>query len=378
MTAPARPSAFPVVFHAPLKPPDHPTPSGDRTVARLFLQVLDRIGFMPWLAREPRTRDGQGDAQAQARLIERAEREAARLIDHFRDLPSLGRPRLWFTYHVYYKAPDLIGPVVSRALGIPYVIAEASRSPKRLHGPWARFAALAEAAIDQARLVLCPTQRDFPALAAAKPPGQRLLLVPPFLGLPPAPDRPPRAEGDPVRLVTVAMTRPGAKMDSYRLLAEALGRIDPATWTLTVIGGGEAEVETHRLFQPFREQVRFLGALPPDEIPPHLAEADLFVWPGLDEAFGMVYLEAQAQSLPVLACDGPGVRAVVASAAGHPLPAPTPEAFAGTLGQILATPDTLRGLGRDARERIARNHSLDAAAEQLAPVLRPLAEGGRR
>ncbi|MCF8501592.1 MAG: glycosyltransferase, partial [Rhodospirillum sp.] len=106
--------------------------------------------------------------------------------------------------------------------------------------------------------------------------------------------------------------------------------------------------------------------------------ADLFVWPGLDEAFGMVYLEAQAQSLPVLACDGPGVRAVVASAAGHPLPAPTPEAFAGTLGQILATPDTLRGLGRDARERIARNHSLDAAAEQLAPVLRPLAEGGRR
>jgi glycosyltransferase involved in cell wall biosynthesis len=330
---------------------------------------------MPWLARDPQTRDGQGDAQVQARLIERAEREAARLIDHFRDLPAIGRPRLWFTYHVYYKAPDLIGPVVSRALGIPYVIAEASRSRKRLQGPWVRFAALAEAAIDQAHLVLCPTQRDFPALAAAKPPGQRILMVPPFLDLPPPPDKPPRTKGDPVRLITVAMTRPGAKMDSYRLLAEALGRIASTNWTLTVIGGGEAKGETQHLFQPFGDRVRLLGALPPEEIAPHLAEADLFVWPGIDEAFGMVYLEAQAQSLPVLACDGPGIRAVVASAAGHPLPAPTPEAFAETLGQILATPDTLVGLGREARERVARDHALDRVVEQLAPVLRPMAEG---
>ena len=29
-----------VAFYAPLKPPDHPVPSGDRRVAQLFLQAL--------------------------------------------------------------------------------------------------------------------------------------------------------------------------------------------------------------------------------------------------------------------------------------------------------------------------------------------------
>src|SRR3712207_8955282 len=31
--------------------------------------------------------------------------EAARLLEHYRSLPEESRPCLWFTYHVYYKAP---------------------------------------------------------------------------------------------------------------------------------------------------------------------------------------------------------------------------------------------------------------------------------
>ena len=33
-----------IAFYAPLKSPDHPDPSGDRTVARLLLQALKKSG----------------------------------------------------------------------------------------------------------------------------------------------------------------------------------------------------------------------------------------------------------------------------------------------------------------------------------------------
>ena len=46
-------------------------------------------------------------------------------------------PGLWFTYHLFHKAPDLIGPPACRAAGLPYLVAEASFAPKRATGPWA-------------------------------------------------------------------------------------------------------------------------------------------------------------------------------------------------------------------------------------------------
>ena len=33
-----------IAFYAPMKAPDHPTPSGDRHIARLTLQALARAG----------------------------------------------------------------------------------------------------------------------------------------------------------------------------------------------------------------------------------------------------------------------------------------------------------------------------------------------
>ena len=43
-----------------------------------------------------------------------------------------------------------------------------------------------------------------------------------------------------------------------------------------------------------------------------LADSDLFVWPAINEAFGMALLEAQASGLPVVAGASGGVRGIVA------------------------------------------------------------------
>ena len=55
--------ARPVAFYAPLKSPNHPLPSGDRTMARLLMKALDRAGYAPQLASEMRTLDKAGDPQ---------------------------------------------------------------------------------------------------------------------------------------------------------------------------------------------------------------------------------------------------------------------------------------------------------------------------
>ncbi|MET0527664.1 MAG: glycosyltransferase family 1 protein, partial [Microvirga sp.] len=111
----------PIAFYAPLKSPNHPLPSGDRTMARLLMKALDRAGFPPLLASELRTLDKSGDPARQDALRQQSLDESSRLIEHYKSLPETNRPCLWFTYHVYYKAPDWIGPRVSKALNIPYV-----------------------------------------------------------------------------------------------------------------------------------------------------------------------------------------------------------------------------------------------------------------
>src|SRR5213593_2418598 len=98
-----------IAFYAPLKPPDHPVPSGDRRVAQLFLDALRLAGHEPFLASRLRTFDGTGHPARQAHLAALGRRTAARLLRHWQEMPGTA-PRLWFTYHLYYKAPDWLGP----------------------------------------------------------------------------------------------------------------------------------------------------------------------------------------------------------------------------------------------------------------------------
>jgi len=122
-----------IAFYAPLKPPDHPVPSGDRRMARLLMAALKAAGHEPMLAARLRSRDGSGDRRRQARLRALGTKLADRYLRRVAARPDL-RPDLWLTYHVYYKAPDWIGPRVASALGIPYVVAEASLAEKRRSG----------------------------------------------------------------------------------------------------------------------------------------------------------------------------------------------------------------------------------------------------
>ncbi|MEP7207247.1 MAG: glycosyltransferase family 4 protein [Casimicrobiaceae bacterium] len=362
-----------IAFYAPLKAPDHPVPSGDRRLGALLMQALRASGHDVQLVSRFRSFDGAGDAVRQARIGTVGRRMAARLVRRLQR--SAAVPDAWFTYHVYHKAPDWLGPTVSRALAIPYIVAEASIAPRQHDGPWAVGHDQARAAITAADAVVFVNPVDVAAVMRARGEAGVTRMIRPFIDVaafaggmasPPA----LRPEG-PLRLVAVGMLRPGAKLASYRVLAAALARLPAGSWSLDIVGDGPARAEIDALFGGFAiGQVRLRGAGSSAEVADRLHAGDVFVWPAIEEAFGMALLEAQACGLPVVAGDGPGIANVVADGStGCLVPAGDAAAFAEAVARLLADPALRARMGRAARAYVRTYHDIAAAAEELDRVL---------
>ena len=352
-------------FYAPLKAPDHPVPSGERAMARLLLEALERAGAAPRLACRLRTYD-RGEPARQRRLDGLAARGAPLLARRLAPGPT----DLWFTYHCHHKAPDGLGPRVSAALSLPYVVAEASIAAKRATGPWAEGFVQARRAIRAADVVLAMSAVDEAGLAPVVEPPARLLRLAPFTPVPAA--VPPAPPAGPPRFVTVAMMRHGAKRRSYGVLAAALAELGERPWTLDVVGDGPARAEIEaELRTAAGERVRFLGRIDDraarDAV---VAGATAMLWPAVDEAYGMALLEAQAVGVPVVAGDGHGVPEVVEDGAcGLLAPVGDAAAFAQRVATVLDSPNRAAAMGDAARRLVGARHSVDAAAARLAEVL---------
>ncbi|UTW13790.1 glycosyltransferase family 4 protein [Marinobacterium rhizophilum] len=373
----------PVAFYAPLKAPTHPNPSGDRLLARLLMGALEEAGFDVRLACTLRSRDAIGNPARQLRLAQLGEALAARLVHRWQR--QQWQPRLWFTYHLYYKAPDWIGPAVCRQLGIPYVCAEASWAASRASGSWALSHQSVGDALKQAQRIFTLNPTDSEGLTDLLGPGAPIVRLSPFIDLNAQPvshegkaalaKRWQLDAGKPW-LISVAMMRPGDKLASYRILAASMAQLHSDV-ELLIVGDGSARTEVEAAFSQGLlapdPRVRFLGQLTPAQLTPLLQAADLMVWPAVNEAFGMALLEAQAQGLPVIAGNERGVCAVVHNdQTGQLVPPRDPTALARTLEQALAQP-ALRQRWRDASlVQVRQQHSLQAAAAVLRAELEPL------
>jgi glycosyltransferase involved in cell wall biosynthesis len=330
-------------------------------MARALVQALAGAGIAAEVASTLQSRDPSGDPDAQARLMEIAASEVARLIPEGR---AAGW-RFWLTYHNYYKAPDLIGPGVSAALDIPYLLVEATRARKRLGGPWDAFAKAAEAATEKADTVFYLTEHDAEALRAYAPDGQRLVHLRPFLARTDMPPCTTRQNG----ILAVGMFRAGDKTASYQLIAEALGQLGTKDWSLGIAGDGVEAAKVRRMMQGFNDRVRFLGALDAEQMQAAYGRCSLLFWPGVNEAFGMTYIEAQAAGLPVVAQDRPGVRDVLSPDAAYPSVEGGAKALAARLDLLLSMPKLTQHLGMSARDYVARHHLMSGAEKTLAQAI---------
>ncbi|MDP1753533.1 MAG: glycosyltransferase family 4 protein [Reyranella sp.] len=364
-----------VLLHTPLKPPDNPTPSGDREMARGLARLLRRLGHDVIMPAASRMAPGVPMPDAHLGLEREARRRAARLIGRWKSLPA-GHPErfdLWFTYHCYYRKPDWLGPIVTAALGIPYVIAEASHAPRRAQGLTRLGHRAVERALAAADLVLTVNPRDVAGVRARLRPGARQARLPPFIDVAPFRAGAPRAANDVPLLLSVGMMRTRDKLASYRVLAQALLLLKDRKWRAVLVGDGPARGEIEALMGPLGARVRFAGAVAHADLPALYAASDLYLWPAINEAYGMAFLEAQAAGLAVVAGRTGGVPAVVADGTtGLLTPIGDAAAFASAVARLLDAPDERARLAAAAAARVAAHHDESAAARALATALRGL------
>ncbi|MCW1093544.1 glycosyltransferase family 4 protein [Streptomyces sp. RS2] len=148
---------------------------------------------------------------------------------------------------------------------------------------------------------------------------------------------------------------------------------------LLIVGGGPYERDLRRLAEEtgVAASVHFTGAVPWSELPAHYGAGDVFAMPcrtrrgGLDvEGLGIVYLEASATGLPVVAGDSGGAPdAVLDGETGWVVRGEDPNESADRITTLLADPQLRRRMGERGRTWVEEKWRWDLLAEHLKTLL---------
>ena len=162
-----------------------------------------------------------------------------------------------------------------------------------------------------------------------------------------------------------------------RALPGVLARV-PGT-VLLIVGDGPYRADLERLAQRtgVAGSVRFTGPVAWSELPAHYGAGDVYAMPcrtrrgGLDvEGLGIVYLEASATGLPVVAGDSGGAPdAVLEGETGYVVPGRDLSALTERLVALLLDPELRARLGARGREWVEQSWRWDLLAERLAALL---------
>lgn len=294
-----------ILFYAPLSNQHNIDLSGDKIIAASFVNLFEILGYKVLTPSIFSSRESKGLSHIQAKIIEEAQEEIVRIEYSLKS----EKPILWVTYHHYHKAPDLLGPVIAEKFNIPYILIEASLNPKERYGNWSVFYPFVEKALQKVDVILSLNPKDALILGQNGYGGKNshfpLMIQPQFFE---QIDKPTSRQfiADKYSLdinkpwiLVVAQMREHKKYDSYMYLKESLGLLKNQDYELLIIGSGEKKSAITHCFSAVK-QAYFFGVIEPKDMPVYYAASDVFAWPGLREAMGMVYLEAQAMGLPVV------------------------------------------------------------------------------
>lgn len=362
-----------IAFCTPFKPLDHPSVSGDVTIARDLAATLEGYGHeilrLPYFpAKEIYWKPGKW---ARAGLAAKAMLEAAKGAD------------LWLTYGSYYKVPDVFGPLAASQAGLPYVIFQASHAVNRGRKlkTWPGYK-LNRRAMLMADHIICNRMNDVRGCA-------RLLLEDRYSYVKPGiPDGLFRRDeaarsrlrdewqvGDTPIIVTTAMMRHGVKTEGLRWTIETCAELGVAgrDFRLVVAGDGPRRKEIEAMAKGrLGNRVRFLGMVKRDELAGIFSAGDLFAFPGLEESVGMVYLEAQQCGLPVVATDDEGAPHVMKDGYSGLVTATDKAAFTAGVDQLLTNATLRKTLGRQAIAYVNENHISSTSYRPLDQLIHRL------
>jgi len=175
-------------------------------------------------------------------------------------------------------------------------------------------------------------------------------------------------------IVTVGRLMPRKRL-GLLLDALALLRARGRTYPLTIIGDGPERARLERYVAELRltDQVRFVGAVPPERVAAAIGDADVFAFPALGEGFGLAAAEALVLGVPVMATrDGGGVTDIVPPSGGGRLVAPDVGEIARAIEELVADPGA-RGLAAAAGAALRQRLEPAAVAEHFEAVYQRVA-----
>jgi glycosyltransferase involved in cell wall biosynthesis len=362
-----------ISFYAPFKPLDHHHPSGDLVTGRGICDFLERRGHQMINTSRLRSRWIYWRPWLIPRLVAEIRRSRLKC--------RVDQADLWFTYHTYYKAPDLIGPMVSRQCRLPYIVFQGIYSTKRRRKlkTFPGFY-LNRWALTSATHVFTNKKVDLKNLSRIIP-EERLTYIAPGLNprmfvFDPAARSELRqrwhAGSDPV-ILSVAMFRPGVKSRGLRWVIRTCGRLLKKGRRLRLVVAGDGQ-EKERLQKLARESLgdrfEFVGKIRRERLYRYYSGADLFVFPGFDESLGMVYLEAQSCGLPVVAFRNAGVpEAVQDGATGLLAPLNSAADFEAAVDRLVSDAQMRQQMGETAKKYVRSTHDLDVNYRAMDDIL---------
>jgi glycosyltransferase involved in cell wall biosynthesis len=236
-------------------------------------------------------------------------------------------------------------------------------------------AALEAALLPRFRGILCPSQDTAAAVAGYGVGADRLAVVPPgtakpLMAIRRIRRRPPRS------LLCVASLVP---RKGHAVLIDALARLRDLDWKLMCVGALDRDQTVTRLVRRqiaaagLQRRITLAGEWPPAKLPRAYRAADLFVLASFHEGYGMVFAEAMAHGLPIIATRAGAIPETVPKEAGVLVPPGDPQALARALRRVLTEPALVARLATGSRSVGARLPTWPSATTQWEKALDRLA-----
>jgi glycosyltransferase involved in cell wall biosynthesis len=193
--------------------------------------------------------------------------------------------------------------------------------------------------------------------------------VPNALDLRPYSELNRQADAATVRLLSFGRIEETAKGVFW--LPQIMQRLSGVDVRLSIAGAGPDLPRLKQLCEPLGDRVKFLGVVPPVEIPRLVSEHDVFIMPSRYEGFGYTIVEAMAGScVPVVSRIADVTDYIVKDGvSGLLFPVGDVDAAAGHIASLARDRVRLRQMAAVARQECFERFSIDRVAAEFVAVI---------
>jgi glycosyltransferase involved in cell wall biosynthesis len=176
------------------------------------------------------------------------------------------------------------------------------------------------------------------------------------------------------------MFRPDVKTEGLIWVIRACGELyrQGQNFRLVIAGDGKEREKLQQLAKEHvADRVLFLGKIPRKDMYRYYSAADIFVFPGIRESLGIVFLEAQSCGLPVVAFNNAGVpEAVRDGKTGLLVPIYALEPFVDAVKRLMVDKNLRRRMGIAAKSYVREAHDLEKNYKKLDSVIQRTVNSG--